>query len=376
MKFNLVGRNFQAWKTFDLNVGGFTVIVGASNRGKSALIRALRGVLRNQVSDAHIRKGEKSTEITLTVDNGPVATLTRVKTTSYKVNGEDYAKLSGELPDPLKALNVQAISVGGTKLDPVFASQFDSQFMMDLTPTDLNNVLGLFNNTEQLNQGKKTVNTSNTEINSQAKLLASEIQIGNTRVAKLHEIAKEFHRLKPHYDKAQMTLNFAETSKTLLNTRTIVLHNVRRYRNLAKMPPPSLHTVEGWFSEGKQLRQVQRARILVYTGRRIGDLPSMNEISEIFIKLTNLRGYTVLRRKLEIKPSEIIIKPTWGRLQRITQDISDFMLIKSGIIEKRLALETSEKVLRNTHKELHDLEKDTIICPKCGYQFTEDPNGN
>lgn len=376
MKFRLVGKDFQSWKTFDLNVGGFTVIVGASNRGKSALIRALRGILRNQVSDAHIRKGEKSTEVAIVVDKGPTATLTRTKTTTYKVNGEDYAKLSGELPEPLKALNLHAIQVGGTKLDPVFASQFDSQFMMDLTPADLNNVLGLFSNTEQLNQGKKTINISNTEINSQAKLLASEVQTGNIRAAKMREIVKEFGKLKPTHDQARAARDSAETSKNLLHNRALATRSVRDYRSLAETPLPSLQEAEGWLSKGKQLRQLQRARILVSTGKQIKALPSVGKLTEAFTRQTNLQGYALLRKRLRAKPTEFKIAPAWGALQQISQGIREFKRTRNTVAASRLSLGANDTVLKGMHKELHDLEKDTITCPKCGYQFTEDSDGN
>ena len=41
--------NFQSVEKADIQLGGFTVIVGPSNSGKSALLRALRAVVRPPV---------------------------------------------------------------------------------------------------------------------------------------------------------------------------------------------------------------------------------------------------------------------------------------------------------------------------------------
>jgi len=43
----LSGKNFQSWDAFDLTLAGLTVLTGPSDTGKSAIFRALKGVLRN-----------------------------------------------------------------------------------------------------------------------------------------------------------------------------------------------------------------------------------------------------------------------------------------------------------------------------------------
>ena len=342
MEFRLVGKDFQSWKNFDLNVSGFTVIVGASNRGKSALIRALRGILRNQVQDAFIRKGEKSTELELTVTKGPKIVLTRTKTTTYKVNGEDFAKLAGDIPDPLKALNTHSITVGGTKLDPVFAGQFDSQFMMDLSPSDLNNVLGLFSNTEQLNQGKKQVNSSNTEINSQAKLLATSIQDGQIRITQMKEIQSAFDKLKPRYDTAQATLVSAQTIQTLLGERFKAAQRVGRYGELARLQLPNLDKVAKWFNTGKLLRQMDKSRSVV-AGARLLEAP-----------LPKIEVVTI---------------------QNHMKNLSEFKTLRLGVQTKKDSIGSTADELNGLHDQLHELTKDITTCPKCGYQFSEERHG-
>jgi energy-coupling factor transporter ATP-binding protein EcfA2 len=368
MKFRLIGKDFQSWKKFDLSVSGFTVIVGSSNRGKTALIRALRGILRNQVQEAHIRKGEKSTEVGLEIDQGPVVSLTRGKTTTYKIDSKDFSKLAGDVPEDIKALNVHQITVGGTKLDPVFAGQFDSQFMMDLSPQDLNNVMGLFSNTERLNQGKRAIGVSNTEINSQAKLLAQEIQDGHIKVAKLRVFATEFKKLKPQYDELNDSVLSLHTAKNLIVRRQQVGTTLKAIRIRAEMPLPAVLDLERWFALGKLLRTAQRAREAVQRGRK-----ALEPIgTQKWVTLTNhyrlIRSAKTIRRNLRDIP-ELVDKSNLDKLLRVRKSVEWMISARMDLLDYRDTFRKNEEELKKAKAELHGLTEKAQTCPKCGYQF-------
>ena len=50
-------KNFQSIADANLVVDRFTVITGANNSGKTALIRAVQGVFANSSGDAYVRHG-------------------------------------------------------------------------------------------------------------------------------------------------------------------------------------------------------------------------------------------------------------------------------------------------------------------------------
>lgn len=380
MKFQLVGKSFQSWKQFSLKVSGFTIVVGSSNRGKTAIIRALRGVLRNQVSAAFIRHGQKAAELSLLVDGGPTADLSRnAKTTVYTVNGEEYAKLAGEVPPPIQALNVHEISIGSTKLDPTFAGQFDSQFMMDLSPGDLNAVFGLFSNTEQLNQGKKNISQSNTEINSQAKLLASEVQSGYVKMAALGEILAEFEALEPRYEASSAAIQSLQTTQDLLTRWREVRKTAKRYRAVAERPLPDTARLSERLSLGKQIRQAQRLREYVAVGRAATamiDLKRMGAFGRVARAWVYLRQRRELLRRIEVilEVTEID-EPSDGELLRRRQNVRDarsWATTKEQVSQLRDEIERRAATLSELHDQLHELTKDTTQCPQCGYQFTKE----
>lgn len=374
MKFKLTGRDFQSWKRFDLEVSGFTVIVGSSNRGKSALIRALRGVLRNQVQAAHIRKGEKTTEVSLQVNSDPVIKLVRnSSTTNYTVGEEAFSKLGGEVPDPVDDLRLGAISLGSGTLDPIFAGQFDSQFMMNLTPAELNSVFGMFSNTQPLNFGKKSVGQSNSEINSQAKLLANAIQDGHTRVAKMREIAEHFDKLYPAYTNSSEAINSAQTVKTLVTKYTGVTHNIERYRSGANLSIPSVESVEDMVMRGRTLRHLQKLRNRVSEMKQFSTEVPTERWERLTRSWTLLKRYQTVRQK--VSDTKFIQVPPVSELSGLVQNQRSLHKLKQcreSITEKTKNIKNDQKDLQELHRQLHLIAKDQNACPNCGYQSTEE----
>ena len=82
---SLTLENFQSHEhtTIDFD-DNFTVIVGASDQGKSAIIRALKWVLFNEPQgDDFIRVGTDGARVTLTLDNGTIIIRERGKKNRY-----------------------------------------------------------------------------------------------------------------------------------------------------------------------------------------------------------------------------------------------------------------------------------------------------
>lgn len=410
MKFRLVGKDFQSWKTFDLKVNGFTIIVGSSNRGKTAIVRSLRGILRNQVQDAFIRHGQKAVELKLEVEGGPTAVLTRGKTLTYKVNGEDFAKLNGDVPQLIKDMKLGEITIGSAKLDPTFAGQFDSQFMMNLSPSELNSVFGLFSNTEQLNQGKKAINLNNTEINSQAKMLALEVQVGHTKIAAIEEIKLHYLALAPQHVEATHNVEAAQTVQTLLNQRAVQWSRVASLESINRITPPStlkvakshkvhdllLHRtqvttctkvlrqaaqvalpstelVSRYLRLGKSLRQVQKLQGHIMVGSEVLSAARSARWGLLIRQWGLWREYAPLRKRLVAAPSIESIDT-----QDLLRFIMDIRLVtaypkaKKSVFDCKVGAYSLSSELADLHQQLHELAKDVISCPKCGYQFIKE----
>lgn len=206
------GSNFQSWQDFNIEIEGLTVVTGVSSRGKSALFRALNGLLRNEISANQVRrwwdtKQKAPLELTLKYGDHEIkARRARGDSTTFKIDGKPFTSLARQIPDEVKKLGFNEIKVGEFTVDPIFASQFDPLFLLEKKaygPGLLNSVLGAFGGTEKLELGKKQANLLVTQKNADARSLSVEIAEANARAGKLQtlaaqgdQIAKEIHALE------------------------------------------------------------------------------------------------------------------------------------------------------------------------------------
>jgi hypothetical protein len=188
MKFS--GKNFQAWPEFSLNLDGFVVMIGPSFAGKSAIFRALKGLIRNEIPEQRVRIGADQLELTLEHEGKTIKAVRKANSsTKYLTDKGEYTSLAKGIPDALKDLNAGEVQVGEYKIDPIFASQFGEQFMLEgAGPTELNTILGAFSSTEKLEYGKKQANLFVTQKNSEAKTLAEQIGDSEERCENLEQI--------------------------------------------------------------------------------------------------------------------------------------------------------------------------------------------
>jgi DNA repair exonuclease SbcCD ATPase subunit len=189
----LSGKNLQSWAAFDVEINGLTVVTGPSDVGKSALFRALKGVLRNELPAEWVRDGQdEPMEVTVEVDGHKISARRKRKgSTTYVIDGKDFAKLAGGMPEDLAKMKFSEVVIGDFDFDPIFGRQNSAQFLIDpLTykPTEVNAILGAFGGTEKLEHGKKEANLRKTQKDAEARTIATQIRDSEERRAKLTDM--------------------------------------------------------------------------------------------------------------------------------------------------------------------------------------------
>jgi hypothetical protein len=113
---------------------GLTVLVGANNVGKSAVVAALQILARNENSTYIMRHGAKECSVRVETDDGQVVEWRRKKSPSYVINGQTFDRLrGGDLPEELhRALRLPSIDAGGDNdFDVHFGMQKSPIFLLD-----------------------------------------------------------------------------------------------------------------------------------------------------------------------------------------------------------------------------------------------------
>lgn len=132
--------NFQKHKKLTVKIGpGVTTIIGKSDIGKSAVLRALRMLCLNKPGGAsHIHHGAKKSVIGVIFDGVKIQKVRSEKTGYYKIEAQDAMKAVGAGPPPDEVVAV-------TKMSPLnFQRQGDPPFWFFEPPGQVSRALNEF----------------------------------------------------------------------------------------------------------------------------------------------------------------------------------------------------------------------------------------
>jgi len=189
----VVIQNFQSLKKLDLELGKFTVIVGPSSSGKSAFLRAMRGLASNIRGSSVITSGEKSLAISLYIEND-IITLKKTATTGKYIvvdrsTGEEkpFTKLAQKVPEGVtETLNIQPVTTTEASIN--FAGQFDKPYLLGESASQVAKVLGDLTNVSSIFEAVRVANKKKLAINSLLKTRQADLN-------QLKEEAKKFAQL-------------------------------------------------------------------------------------------------------------------------------------------------------------------------------------
>lgn len=140
--------NFQSIKSLDLPIGKYTVLVGKSNSGKSAILRALQVLLRNNTfSPAFVRSGAKTTTVSTLFEDGTEVEIKKGGESTYTLRKDDaeevFTKSSRDVPSMVASvLAVPLIA----EQDINYTNQFDGPFLVSGKSSVASSVMGSVTN--------------------------------------------------------------------------------------------------------------------------------------------------------------------------------------------------------------------------------------
>jgi DNA repair ATPase RecN len=182
--------NFQSLRNVELEFGKFTVIVGESSSGKSAVTRAMRAVTSNALNSDYITRGAKKASVSLRTEEF-VVTIERESgdSSAYKIveAGREkprFARLNRQVPSQVtEALGIAPSSKEVTSIN--FAGQFDTPYLLTEGASSVAAVLGELTNVSTIFAAVK-------EANRRAKAASSLINLRKKDEASLLDDLKRF----------------------------------------------------------------------------------------------------------------------------------------------------------------------------------------
>jgi len=185
-------KNFQKHDKLDVEFSpNTTTIVGSSDSGKSAVIRALRWACLNKPNgNSFIRHGEKSCKVRIEVDDSQI-TRTKGSSNSYKLNDIKFEAFGTSVPDEIEdTLKLSDLNFQCQHDTPFWFSESAGQ-----VSKNLNQIIDLSIIDKTLSEVASLVRKCKADVDATDRALqASQEQLNELEWTK--DAAKEFSRIE------------------------------------------------------------------------------------------------------------------------------------------------------------------------------------
>jgi energy-coupling factor transporter ATP-binding protein EcfA2 len=126
-------KNFQSIEDLSFEIRGFTCITGKTNIGKSAIMRAINGALKNNPVTGLVRTGDKFCTVDIETDKWGFKWEKGGGVNRYWISGEEKPldKVGQGQLSRIADMGFKSIEVGDDEQCPWFAGQFDPLFLLN-----------------------------------------------------------------------------------------------------------------------------------------------------------------------------------------------------------------------------------------------------
>jgi DNA repair protein SbcC/Rad50 len=264
-------KNFQSVPDTEIELGKFTVLVGPSNSGKSAVLRAFRTIVSNVNGSAFVRHGAKKTELELHTDEGYSIFLERGRSLStYRVitdvgAEEVYAKSGTTVPEDIVEL-LRISEIEGERLQ--FAFQFDRPFLMDAPGSKIASVIGDLTNINILHEAVREANRRRLEVKSRLKVRKADLEVEEQKLKAYVDISAVRGKLEEATEAHSRAFNLStkvELLRLCVETVQAAEDAVVRLKLQLKQQAFSQLPVVDVLGLQERARKVEILRSLVYT---------------------------------------------------------------------------------------------------------------
>lgn len=248
--------NFQAHskKIVDFT-NGLNVVVGESNAGKTAILRAIHWCLYDKPNGSDfIKTGSKSCRVIVHLSNGFIVERKRSRTSSGSYvltypNGDEkeFKGFSSNLPiEVLNATQMPEIKINGTGYKINVAMQLDAPFLIGNSPTERLSLLGALVDADRADTAKREIGTERRRSNlekSQLVELKSKKEEELKKYDYLEKMKKDLDLLEIAVEKLESDENKVSSIKDIKYSYKSLNDNkwlIDKRLNSIKIPEMSL----------------------------------------------------------------------------------------------------------------------------------------
>lgn len=353
-------ENFQSIKNAEIEVDGFTVITGANNSGKTALIRALRGAFQNTAGNTFVRHGEDNCRVEVDLGDVEFAWEKGKKKPTYEV-GSKTLNPGRDVPKEVSDLGVRSITAGGREIWPQIANQFSGQvFLVDQPGSVLAEAVADVERVGKLNRALKSADKDK-------RAASSELKVRRKDLKQYEEDLEAFDGV----DDVEGLVTLCESLTTKIekiDNWKMGLSNLRDRHNAASEIVESLSGVREDFTEFEEADNLSEMAALVTEIKELKTLKSKWKSS----------SEDLTQSQQALNSVGVLDIPTMDTLKKLVKALTSFESLRSQWVVSTdqvssLAsdIEQAEQDLKTLDKEIKDTLGEVGECPMCGVSHSD-----
>lgn len=372
-------NDFQSISDARLKVDGITVIVGESNQGKSACLRAIQAACTNRFKAGQVKQGKDQALIKIkTPESDEVLSVARSwsgGSPKMKLGGRVYSKLGRTLPSEISDfLKLGFFDFNGEQYSCNFHSQFQKPLLLEYSQQKVMELLSASTSLDDLKECKEYLMSERAKNKGAIQVVDSIIE---ETLFKQKEVQLKIDEVKPLVDEFSVVYDNYQALVEQYSTTQELLDSVDSYEMLTKVSYNLAQITDIYESLNKVkfllsiIEQLENSRILLskfdYKSRIYFEYISLYDPDQD----TNYRNVAELvelvetiyvqDRKLEqlIKKCELC-----SEYLKVKDSIQDIGNKKYDVRELESKHEYYKIVEHNENELLKIVEQN--ICPICG----------
>lgn len=387
-------QNFQSIEKATFQIDGFTVVVGRSNIGKSALVRAIKAALTGASAASFVRHGTSCLRRTKQAKTCKCYASVHLRSTDfdllwekgdainrYTFNGTVYDKAERGTP-PFLNQGFGSVQVGGVGQLLQVADQFTPIFLLDQSGGTVADVLSDVARLDRINAAMRLAEKDRKDKSATRKVRERDVQTLGERLQQYEGLDSALADAKALEAKQTAIHTKEKAVQTIDSYMADLSANVSAVRDLTRavsVEIPSLSDIKDVHAKLKTVTTHltdladKEAAVALYAGVEDIQIPSPKAYKDSLQRLTDLSGY--LAKAVELKGW---ISP-WKAVEESPtphdKDLlayRDLLTVLDGSLQKYETLEqtvtTLEANLSQTLEEVRKLEEEQRelgVCPTC-----------
>lgn len=370
-------KNFQSIKELDIEIDGFTCIIGKNCIGKSAIIRAISGAILNDPVKEYIRHGESAVSVKIESENYSFHWEKGDKINRYTIGDQVYDKTGQKQLKEINDMGFSSIRVGDEELQPWLGDQWNRLFLLDKSGPQVTEFITgvtrlhiLQNAIAHANKDKRSLTDANKSLELRNRELKSTIE-KTDRVSLMEKVISDMKSQKESIEEYESKIERMKNYNSNIKLLNKKISSVDKIEDVV-IPSYSIEPVV------KRLERMsfffsnmESSALKIISTRKITEVNVPDIENEISSSIDNLKKMITYKKRIkEFSKKEYDIpniNDTPRDYEKDIEVIGKMKKFQKSIKEAETAAKTEEKNLEKIKSDILAIEQELKKYPSCPY---------